>query len=432
MKNNELYFIRKMDNILIKWKENNYRKPLLLTGIRGAGKTTTVLHFANNTYKNVLYIDLESEEGNQFIEDVTFSHARTEEAFTNYINKYSQKYPNIFIKKDMRFTSDENTLLILDEIQNSSTAISFSLWYSSVISSNLIVISSAIYKAGKDEMTLRYAEREYMGTMSFEEFQMAAQYEVVRDKSFNPALYSYCKVGGFPEVVKDFCLSKNWKITLANTIKNLEKDLTDVKLQRLNADYLFKFLCDLTAKTHYEKSIQLKALAQEVNKTLYPLIRITELEVYTLLNRLKELGILKLVEWKNKDADETFCNTICFSDLGFLTNLGNTNTTITLENFLYKAFSSIIDDDIKFYFIEDCEAGFSLVINNASKCITKEIKINAETWNYSVDGKSYPLNDLVNTIVDDLLKVQITEIPTFDDLLNTIPNSMRGEKQNDK
>ncbi len=48
---------RKIINDLVKWKMDAYRKPLLIYGISGCGKTHTVLNFGQNEYKNTIYFD---------------------------------------------------------------------------------------------------------------------------------------------------------------------------------------------------------------------------------------------------------------------------------------------------------------------------------------------------------------------------------------
>lgn len=48
---------RKMMNELKKWKMDIYKKPLLLHGISGCGKTHTILDFGKSEYKNLVYFD---------------------------------------------------------------------------------------------------------------------------------------------------------------------------------------------------------------------------------------------------------------------------------------------------------------------------------------------------------------------------------------
>ena len=414
--NKEFYFERKMDITLVKWKKDSNRHPLLLTGIRGAGKTTTVLHFVNDSYENVLYLNLENEESNEFVQEATFSHARTEEDFIKFVDKYILNCPNIFTKEGMSLTSDEDSVLILDEIQNDSTAISFSHWFARTFNSDLIIISSALYKCGKDEMTLRYAERVSMETMSFKEFQGVAKKlldrdlkyynlenftkeekeEVYADPDPHSILRLYCIVGGFPAVSKAIYLRQEWTTALAQVIDNLEKDLTDTKRQRLHARYLLKFLLNFAIQTRSTGTEQIKALTQEINEMLEPLASITELEVYLLIERLQDLGILRPIIWEKK-AREINNYILCFSDLSFITAAGfntalnflpdlnlisdvkfkfvldfldglwpltdamNGNNNIIIENYVYKAFLSnitTINDRITIQFLENCEADF--------------------------------------------------------------------------
>lgn len=467
--NKELYFERKMDTTLTKWKKDPSRNPLLLTGIRGAGKTTTVLHFANDSYKNVLYLNLENEESNEFVQKATFSHAHTEKDFIKFVDEYASDCPNIFTKEGMSLTNDKDSVIILDEIQNDSAAISFSHWFARMFNSDLIIISSALYKCEKDELTLRYAERARMETMSFKEFQGVAKKLLDRDlkyynlKNFtkeekeemyadpdpHSILRLYCTVGGFPAVSKAIYLRQEWTTALTQVIDNLEKDLTDTKRQRLHARYLLKFLLNFAIQTRSTETEQLKALAQEINEMLEPLASITELEVYLLIERLKDLGILRLIVWEKK-AREINNYTLCFSDLSFITAAGfntalnflpdlnlisdvkfkfvldfldglwpftdamNGNNNIIIENYVYKAFLSnitTINDRITIQFSEYCEADFksnttlqggkcfSIVIKDIPNLITKEIKINVDNWSYLCRGEWIQLQNLEDTII---------------------------------
>lgn len=52
-----MYFKWKIDDFLLKWKEDISRKPLIIKGARQIGKTESILHFAGETYSNVIYIN---------------------------------------------------------------------------------------------------------------------------------------------------------------------------------------------------------------------------------------------------------------------------------------------------------------------------------------------------------------------------------------
>ena len=52
-----MYYKRKIDQFLINWKNDSAHKPLIVKGARQIGKTESILHFANQNYSNVVYIN---------------------------------------------------------------------------------------------------------------------------------------------------------------------------------------------------------------------------------------------------------------------------------------------------------------------------------------------------------------------------------------
>ena len=51
---------RKVYDYLRKWKENPYRKPLIIQGARQVGKTYAILQFAKEEYDNVAYFNFQT------------------------------------------------------------------------------------------------------------------------------------------------------------------------------------------------------------------------------------------------------------------------------------------------------------------------------------------------------------------------------------
>ena len=56
---------RKMSNLLLEWKKDKNKMPLIVHGARQVGKTYTILSFGKENYKNVAYINFE-EKGHYF------------------------------------------------------------------------------------------------------------------------------------------------------------------------------------------------------------------------------------------------------------------------------------------------------------------------------------------------------------------------------
>ena len=57
----EIYLKRKIDTYLQHWKKDPERKPLIVKGARQVGKTESICRFAEENYKNVIYINFVEE-----------------------------------------------------------------------------------------------------------------------------------------------------------------------------------------------------------------------------------------------------------------------------------------------------------------------------------------------------------------------------------
>ena len=48
---------RKIEETLLRWKEQEEHKPLVIKGCRQCGKTSSVVSFARQNYEHVVYLD---------------------------------------------------------------------------------------------------------------------------------------------------------------------------------------------------------------------------------------------------------------------------------------------------------------------------------------------------------------------------------------
>ena len=97
---------RKVELELIRWKDSENRKPLILRGARQVGKTFVVNRFSQN-FEHFIEINLE--------------RPRERELFTNF-NTGQELFERILLYKGRKVESDQ-ALLFIDEIQHSSEAI---------------------------------------------------------------------------------------------------------------------------------------------------------------------------------------------------------------------------------------------------------------------------------------------------------------------
>ena len=108
-------------NKLLEWKNSEFRKPLLLKGVRQVGKTWILKEFGKRYYKNTAYFNFdESPEYKQFFETT----------------KDVKRILDNLIMASGQDIEKNNTLIIFDEIQDCPNVIN-SLKYCS-FSFNLI------------------------------------------------------------------------------------------------------------------------------------------------------------------------------------------------------------------------------------------------------------------------------------------------------
>jgi len=53
---------RKIESMLLGWKSQPKRKPLIIKGVRQCGKTSSVQEFAQNNYEHVIYLNFHEKK----------------------------------------------------------------------------------------------------------------------------------------------------------------------------------------------------------------------------------------------------------------------------------------------------------------------------------------------------------------------------------
>ena len=205
-----VYFKRKIDEFLADWKNNHSRKPLIVKGARQIGKTESILHFANENYENVVYINFALDK-----------------KYTTIVNDgydVETVVKNItLINPSTRFIPDK-TLIVFDEIQEypdiatSLKAFNLDKRYDVICSGSMLGINYRKIHSNSVGSKTDYE----MFSMDFEEFLWAKGYE---DKARNSILehmisltpfsetelsvykslfLDYCVLGGMPDVIKGY------------------------------------------------------------------------------------------------------------------------------------------------------------------------------------------------------------------------------------
>lgn len=205
-----MYFKRKIDEFLADWKNNHSRKPLIVKGARQIGKTESILHFANENYENVVYIN--------FVLDKKYTTIVNDGYDVETVVK------NItLINPSTKFIPDK-TLIVFDEIQEypdiATTLKPFNLYgkYDVICSGSMLGIN---YKKIHSNSVGSKTDYE-MFSMDFEEFLWAKGYEDTAINSilehmisltpfsetelsvYKSLFLDYCVLGGMPDVIKGY------------------------------------------------------------------------------------------------------------------------------------------------------------------------------------------------------------------------------------
>lgn len=215
-----MYFKRKIDDFLQEWKADVKHKPLIIKGARQIGKTESILHFAKQNYKSIVYINFALEK--KFMQILADGY--DVESVTRNITLAD---PSIqFIPKE--------SIILFDEIQeNPDVATSLKSFhrdgnYDVICSGSMLGIN---YKRIHSNSVGSKTDYE-MFSMDFEEFLWAKGYReeqigsilshMLENKPFNEneisifkeLFLTYSVLGGMPDVIKQYLETGTFSGTL--------------------------------------------------------------------------------------------------------------------------------------------------------------------------------------------------------------------------
>ena len=221
---------RRIIESLKKWKESPRRKPLILQGARQTGKTWIMKEFGRTEYKNTAYLFCQENPALKSLFEAPFDKERLLNGF--------QLLCGFKIEA-------ENTLIIIDEIQDIPKAItSLKFFYEQAPEYHIICAGSLLGVSLCEGISFPVGKVNFLNLypLSFSEFLMAigkGQYESLINsktpdveliKSFSSDLKEFLKyyffIGGMPEVVStwietnDFNEVRRVQLELLETYKN--------------------------------------------------------------------------------------------------------------------------------------------------------------------------------------------------------------------
>ncbi len=196
---------------LISWKNKKSRKPLIIRGARQVGKTWLMKNFAKTEYKDYVYINFENDIKLKTLFELDYDVERIIKGIELFTDK----------KID-----EENTLLIFDEIQAASKALTALKYFAENSNYHIICAGSLLGIAMHKAISFPVGKVEFIDLhpLSFSEFLLAIGKEkylqLIMDKDFSMLsifkddlemlLKCYYYIGGMPEVVADYIKNEDF------------------------------------------------------------------------------------------------------------------------------------------------------------------------------------------------------------------------------
>lgn len=217
----ELYLRRKFDEFLVAWKGNPRHLPLIVKGARQVGKTECVRHFAEGRYESFIEIN--------FVERPQFkSIVRDGYSVELIVANITQ------IDSSIRFIKGK-TLLFFDELQECPEIVTSLKFFAQDGNYDVILSGSllGVHYHRVESFSVGYQESVELRSLDFEEFLWAHGYTETQledvlarlktrqalpeaiNETYSRLFLDYCVLGGMPDVLENYFLTKSFTGSLA-------------------------------------------------------------------------------------------------------------------------------------------------------------------------------------------------------------------------
>ncbi|MCD7954518.1 MAG: ATP-binding protein [Lachnospiraceae bacterium] len=374
---------------LKKWKDSEYRKPLIIEGARQVGKTWLMKEFARTEYEDVVYINFDR-------------NSRMEALFSADLN-IERLIMGLEIYAEKKIDPDK-TLLIFDEVQEIPRALSsLKYFYEDAPQYQIVCAGSLLGIALHEGTSFPVGKVDFLrlGPLSFREFLMAAgkeQYARLLEKQdfemitafknvYIDALKQYYFVGGMPEAVSRF--AKNGDLS---EVRSVQRQI----LSDYEQDFSKHAPNEIVPRIRMVWNSIPSQLAKENRKFIYGLLRegarakdyetailwMTDCGLVHKVNRVNAPG-LPLKAYEDLKAFKLF-----LVDVGLLSCMVGLKQGVLLDgNDLFKEFKGALteqfvlqqlktQEDLNIYYYTNdrgtCEIDF--IVDNGERVIPLEVK----------------------------------------------------------
>ena len=209
---------------LMKWKEDKFRKPLIVRGARQVGKTWLLQEFGRTSYTKFIYVNFEETSSLQTI----FSGDFDIERIITVLQIHAQTT-----------ITAEDTLIVLDEIQSAERGVTSLKYFCEKAPQYHVIAAGSLLGMGlHSQVSFPVGKVDFLDLrpLSFSEFLLSqnekALVEALKTKNwsvvsiFTEKLKEYLRyyfyVGGMPEVVDAFAQTRDWQLVrrIQNRILN--------------------------------------------------------------------------------------------------------------------------------------------------------------------------------------------------------------------
>lgn len=220
---------------LIKWKESENRKPLIIHGARQVGKTYIIKEFGKEHYDNLIYVNFETNQ------ELSMQISSSIDA-KYIINKLELFYGEKIIP--------EKTLIFFDEIQANERALTSLKYFCEDANEYHIIAAGSLlgiainrenysFPVGKVQMLNMYplSFKEFLIALGKENLVLEIQKHYEENSRLDNDIHTLCLklyrtylvVGGMPEVVQTYIEEQKKVATLdiqAEILDSYERDMT--------------------------------------------------------------------------------------------------------------------------------------------------------------------------------------------------------------
>lgn len=201
-------FERLLEPQLISWKTDPDRKPLILRGARQVGKTTLVKEFGNS-YKNVVLLNLELTKDKNYFE---------------HYDDVPTIVEALFIANNLSVEEKRETLLFIDEIQESPKAIAMLRYFYEMEPEIHVIAAGSLLEHAMSKVKsfpVGRVQMLHLYPLNFQEYLQAIKQNSALEQLQKVPLKSvahqvlldhfnkYTIIGGMPEVVRKYVRTKS-------------------------------------------------------------------------------------------------------------------------------------------------------------------------------------------------------------------------------